>query len=135
MIKKVDAVGIISRDSLTVSSVTESRGGCEWVLDSASDVHVCNRQNLLSELENDSTHVFQGYDGGISGDEKVGKVQLQIKNSKQPHQDVVLKLKNVLFKTSAPDNLLSLDVMEKDGWNWKTGFRDSRRVAWLSKGK
>ncbi|GMF23407.1 unnamed protein product [Phytophthora fragariaefolia] len=134
--KKMEAVGCISREALTVSSVSDSRGGTvEWALDSASDVHVCNRQELLTQLQNDKKHVFLGYDGAVSVDEKVGNVQLTIRNNKQPHQDVSLRLDSVLYKPSAPDNLLSLDLLEKAGWHFKTGFTDSQRVAWLSKGR
>ncbi|GMF30505.1 unnamed protein product [Phytophthora fragariaefolia] len=75
----------------------------EWALDSASDVHVSNRQELLTQLQNDEKHVFLGYDGAVS--------------------------------PSAPDNLLSHYLLEKAGWNFKTGFTDSQRVAWLSKGR
>ncbi|GMF24220.1 unnamed protein product [Phytophthora fragariaefolia] len=122
--------------ALTVSSVSDSRGGTvEWALDSASDVHVCNRQELLTQLQNDKKHVFLGYDGAVSVDEKVGNVQLTIRNNKQPHQDVSLQLDSVLYKPSAPDNRLSLDLLEKAGCNFKTGFTDSQRVAWLSKGR
>ncbi|KAE9351179.1 hypothetical protein PF008_g6079 [Phytophthora fragariae] len=134
--KKVEAVGYISRGALTVSSVSDSHGGhVEWALDSASDVHVCNQQDLLAQLQSDTAHIFQGYDGTVSGEEKVGKVQLSIRNNKQPHQDVYLQLDCVLYKPSAPDNLLSLDLLEKAGWNLKTGLADSQRVAWLSKGR
>ncbi|KAE9198903.1 hypothetical protein PF002_g6981 [Phytophthora fragariae] len=134
--KRVSAVGRFSRETLVVSSVSDSHGDdVEWALDSASDVHVCNRPDVLLHLYNDSAHVFQGYDGSISGGEKVGNVQIRVRNNKQPHQDVSLQLEQVLYKPSAPDNLLSLDVMEKDCWNLKTGFRDSQRVAWLSKGR
>ncbi|KAE8986047.1 hypothetical protein PR002_g22463 [Phytophthora rubi] len=134
--KKVEAVGCISRGALTVSSVSDSHGGqVEWALDSASDVHVCNRQDLLSQLQSDKAHIFQGYDGVVSGDEKVGKVQLSIRNNKQPQQDVSLQLDCVLYKPSAPDNLLSLNLLEKAGWNLKTGLVDSQCVAWLSKGR
>ena len=87
----------------------------EWALDSASDVHVCNRHDLLSQLQHDYAHVFQGYDGTVSDGNNVGSVQLQLRNDKQPHQDVMLKMRNVLYKPSAPDNLLSLDQLEHDG--------------------
>ncbi|OWZ02730.1 hypothetical protein PHMEG_00025659 [Phytophthora megakarya] len=120
--KTVDAVGCIPRDILMVGSVSDSHGAdVEWVLDSACDIHVCNRQDLLSHLHSDSTHVFQGYDGNISGDDKVGNVQIRVRNHKQSHRDVVLQL-DVLYRRSAHDNLLSLDVMEKDGWTLNTGL-------------
>ncbi|GMF18004.1 unnamed protein product [Phytophthora fragariaefolia] len=93
--KKMEAVGCISREALTVSSVSDSRGG----------------------------------------DEQVDNVRLTVRNNKQPHQDVSLRIDSVLYKPSAPDNLLSLGLLEKAGWNFKTGFADSQRVAWLSNGR
>ncbi|OWY94316.1 polyprotein [Phytophthora megakarya] len=87
----------------------------EWALDSCSDVHVCNQQDLLSSLKRDEEHVFQAYDGKVSDDERTGNVHLRVVNSKQPHQDLSLHFRNVLYKPGAPDNLLSLDLLEADG--------------------
>lgn len=67
----------------------------------------------------------------MSDNEQVGHMQLRGRNSKQPHQNVTLNLSSVLFKPSAPDNLLSLDALENVGWTLKCGLRDSGRVAWL----
>lgn len=132
--RKVEAVGCISRDTLVVGSVKGSAGNLiEWALDSCSDVHVCNQQDLLSSLKKDEEHVFQAYDGKVSDDEQTGNVHLRVVNSKQPHQELSLQFRNVLFKPNAPDNLLSLDLLEKNGWTVKFGRRDSHRVAWLTK--
>lgn len=87
------------------------------------------------QLHQDTKNVFQGYDGRITDNERVGNVQIRAVNNKQPHQELPLQLQNVLLKPSAPDNLLSLDALENAGWTLKTGQRDSQRVAWITKGR
>ena len=69
----------------------------------------------MSQLQHDYLNVFQGYDGTVSDENKVESVQLQLRNNKQPHHDAMLKIRNVLYKPSAPDTLLSLDQLEHDG--------------------
>ncbi|OWY97739.1 hypothetical protein PHMEG_00031660, partial [Phytophthora megakarya] len=103
--------------------------------DSASDVHVCNQQDLLSKLKQDPSRLFQRYDGFISDNERVGNVQLRVANNKQPRQEVVLQLEKVLYKPSAAENLLSHDARENNGCTNKFGFCDSERVAWICKGR
>ena len=44
----------------------------------------------------------------MSDQDKVGHVQLQVQNNRQPHQNALLQIRHVLYKPSAPDNLLSL---------------------------
>ncbi|GMF39837.1 unnamed protein product [Phytophthora fragariaefolia] len=133
--RKVSAVGCIFREALAVGSVLSAgEDTVEWALDSASDVHVCKQPELLSELQRDSKHVFQGYDGKVTDNERVGNGHLRVRNTNQPHQDVMLQMQNVLLKPSAPDNLLSLDALEKAGWTLKTGKQGSDRIAWITKG-
>ncbi|OWZ08977.1 hypothetical protein PHMEG_00018398 [Phytophthora megakarya] len=104
------------RKTLKVGAVERTPGdSVEWALDSASDVH--------------------SYDGSISDNERIGNVQLRVVNNKQPHQEVVLQLEKVLHKPSAPDNLLSLDALENNGWTIRFGFCDSERAAWICKGR
>ena len=135
-IKKVNAVGCFPHELLIVCSVVDTdERTVEWALDSASDVHVCNRRDLLALLQHDYAHVFQGYEGTEFDTNKVGSVQLQLSNDKHLRQDVMLKMRNVLCKRSSPDNLLSLDQLEHDGWQIYIGCRDSQRVCWMVKGR
>ncbi|KAE8989640.1 hypothetical protein PR001_g21721 [Phytophthora rubi] len=134
--KKISAVGCFPRGTFTVGSVSiTAEDIVEWALDSASDVHVCKQPELLVQLHQDTKNVFQGYDGRITDNERVGNVHIRVVNNKQTHQEVPLQLQNVLLKPSAPDNLLSLDALENAGWTLKTGQRDSQRVAWITKGR
>eukprot|EP00644_Phytophthora_capsici_P014768 jgi/Phyca11/573417/estExt2_Genewise1.C_PHYCAscaffold_530191 len=134
--KKTSAVGCFPRGTLVIGSVeNKSDGIVEWALDSCSDVHVCNQMDVMARLEKDLEHTFQGYDGTTTDNEKVGNVHLRVVNDKQPHQEIPLELKSVLYKQSAPDNLLSLDMLQSSGWEVKLGYRDSQRVAWMKKGR
>ncbi|KAE8960665.1 hypothetical protein PR002_g30139 [Phytophthora rubi] len=105
----------------------------EWVLDSASDVHVSNQRSVLHNVRKDEVHFFQGYDGNAREDEYVGDVTLRMTDNKKPHAELKLPFTNVLFSPTAPDNLLSMDTLERDGWVVKFGFINSQRVCWLRK--
>ncbi|EGZ22631.1 hypothetical protein PHYSODRAFT_299820 [Phytophthora sojae] len=99
----------------------------EWVLDSASDVHVCNQRATLHNVRVDEVHVFQGYDGEIGENREVGDVTLRVKNNKSPHAEVMLPFKNVLLTPAAPNNLLSMGKLETDGWSVKFSLLDSQQ--------
>ncbi|OWZ16541.1 LOW QUALITY PROTEIN: Retrovirus-related Gag-pol Polyprotein [Phytophthora megakarya] len=105
----------------------------EWVLDSASDVHVCNQQDILNNLRVDVTHSFESYDGAVKENELVGDVHLRVRNNKQPHADITLPFTSVLLMTGAPENVLSQDLLEGNGWNVKFGWINSQRVCWIRK--
>jgi hypothetical protein len=53
-------------------------------------------------------------------------VQVQVKNEDQPAVATSFHLSNVLYTASGTNNLLSLDKLEKDGWDFAS--RRSRRV-------
>ncbi|KAG2765786.1 hypothetical protein PC116_g10804 [Phytophthora cactorum] len=105
----------------------------EWVLDLASDVHVCKESSVLNNVRVDIVHFFQGYDGKESEDEQVGDLTLRVKNNKPTHAELMLPLKNVLLSQSAPDNLLSMDMLESDRWTVKFDWINPQSVCWLRK--
>ena len=47
---------------------------------------------------------------------------------------MLLQIRNVLSKPSAPNNRLSLNELKNEGWTIKFGFCDSQRVGWMVKG-
>ncbi|KAE9070628.1 hypothetical protein PF007_g26875 [Phytophthora fragariae] len=125
----VRGVSVATAASVKTPAGTEM----EWVLDSASDVHVCNQRSVLHNVRKDEVHFFQGYDGNAREDEYVGDVTLRVTDNKKPHAELKLPFTNVLFSPTAPDNLLSMDTLERDGWVVKFGFINSQRVCWLRK--
>ncbi|KAG2804469.1 hypothetical protein PC129_g17112 [Phytophthora cactorum] len=82
----------------------------------------------------DKVHFFQGYDGKTQENERVGDVTLRVVNNKSPHAEVVLPFKNVLVMPMAPDDLLSMDKLEVEGWTVMFRFINFQRVCWLRKG-
>ncbi|RAW23940.1 hypothetical protein PC110_g19627 [Phytophthora cactorum] len=89
---------------------------------------------MLHNVRMDNVHFYQGYDGKTQDNVRVGGVTLRVENNKSPHTEVALPFKNVLLMPSAPDNLLSMDKLEMEGWTVKFGFINSHRVCWLRKG-
>ncbi|GMF40418.1 unnamed protein product [Phytophthora fragariaefolia] len=80
---------LYSRDKLRIGSVKKYADKIiEWVLDSCSNVHVCNQQNILTNLSKDQEYLFQSYDGKVGDDEQTGNVHLGAVNSKQQHQEM-----------------------------------------------
>ncbi|KAE8991972.1 hypothetical protein PR001_g21073 [Phytophthora rubi] len=126
---RVLGASVVAATSVKTPAGTEM----EWVLDSASDVHVCNNRSVLHNIRKDQVHFFLGYDGNTREDEDVGDVTLRVKNNKSPHAELMLPFTDVLLSPQTPDNLLSQDILEKDGWTVKYGFIDSQRVCWLRK--
>lgn len=52
----------------------------EWVLDTATDVHVCTNLNLLANSRTDREHLFLDFDGQPKGERMIGDVSLQVLN-------------------------------------------------------
>ncbi|KAE9346038.1 hypothetical protein PR003_g7637 [Phytophthora rubi] len=125
----VRGVSVATATPITTPAGTEM----EWVLDSATDVHVCNQRSLLHNVRKDEVHFFQGYDGNAREDEYVGDVTLRVTNNKKPHAEVKVPFSDVLLTPTAPDNLLSMDMLERDGWIVKFGFINTQHVCWLRK--
>jgi hypothetical protein len=120
----VRGASVVAATSVKTPAGTET----EWVLDSASDVHVCNNRSVLHNIRKDQVHFFLGYDGNTREDEEVGEVTLRVTSNKSPHAELMLPFTSVLLSPRAPDNLLSQDMLENDGWTVKYGFINSQRV-------
>ncbi|OWY95199.1 hypothetical protein PHMEG_00034861, partial [Phytophthora megakarya] len=60
--KNSSAICINFRGIPVTKKRVSSSDKLEWVLDSASDVHVCNQQDILNKLRVDVTHSFESYD-------------------------------------------------------------------------
>ncbi|GMF44882.1 unnamed protein product [Phytophthora fragariaefolia] len=103
----VRGVSVATAASVKTPAGTEM----EWVLDSASD----------------------GHDGNAREDEYVSNVTLRVTDNKKPHTELKLPFTNVLLSPTTPDNLLSMDTLEREGWVVKFGFINSQRVCWLRK--
>lgn len=93
----VRGVPVASTSSTKTSTGVET----EWVLDSASDVHVCKKSSVLHNVRMDNVHFFQGYDGKASENEQVGDVTLRAKNNK-PHTQSQCCHSKVSFSRNLP---------------------------------
>ncbi|GMF24867.1 unnamed protein product [Phytophthora fragariaefolia] len=123
------------KETLATAASVKTPAGTEmeWVLDSANDVHVCNQRSVLHNVRKDDAHFFQGYDGNVREDKYVGDVTPRVTDNKKPHTELKLPFTNVLLSPTAPDNLLSMGTLEREGWVVKFGFINSQRVCWLRK--
>ncbi|GMF28763.1 unnamed protein product [Phytophthora fragariaefolia] len=105
------SVSVATAASIKTPAGTEM----EWVLDSVSDVHVCNQRSVLHNVRKDDAHFCQGYDGNAREDEYVGEVTQRVTDNKKPHTELKLPFTYVLLSATAPDNLLSMDTLEREG--------------------
>ncbi|POM59518.1 Retrovirus-related Pol Polyprotein [Phytophthora palmivora] len=128
-------IDMISRcDNSSKAGITQSsmENGVEWILDSASDCHVCTNKEILTNLRQDDGPLVFDWEGKSSKSSGlIGKVNLQVKNENQPDVAVSLCLGKVLYTASGMNNLLSLDKLEKDGWEF-VKLRKQKN-AWLHK--
>jgi hypothetical protein len=104
----------------------------EWVLDTATDVHVCTDATLLANSRPDKEHIFLDFDGQPKGERVVGEVRLLVTNVTLNH-DEELMLHGVVHTPTGPDNLLSSHQLEESGWNVSFTQTDDKRVCWLEK--
>ncbi|GMF40290.1 unnamed protein product [Phytophthora fragariaefolia] len=59
----------------------------EWVLDTATDVHVCTDLKLLTNPQPDREHLFLDFDGQPKVDRMAGEVNLQVMNMISEHDE------------------------------------------------
>ncbi|KAE9133414.1 hypothetical protein PF007_g3367 [Phytophthora fragariae] len=129
-------IDMISRDDSDLETVAMQNSiitKLEWVLDSASDRHVCLHEDLLSNVRQDDGPLVFDWEGKPSRNRGVvGEVEIRVKNEDQPDAATSLCLLNVLHTPSGTNNLLSLDKLEQAGWEFvKPG---NHTCAWLRKG-
>ncbi|KAE9021521.1 hypothetical protein PR002_g12225 [Phytophthora rubi] len=84
----------------------------EWVLDTATDVHVCTDSALLVDSRPDKEHIFLDFDGQPKGECVVGEVRLLVANIASNHDDELM-LHGVVHTPTGPDNLLSSHQLEE----------------------
>ena len=79
-----------------------------WLIDSASDVHVCNDRSLMTEYYNKSTKIgWSTSDGSSPGK---GKIRLQL-DFEAGSEDLLLNLQNVYYLPSSSCNFVSLGLL------------------------
>jgi transposase InsO family protein len=116
--------------SATQSSMDNS---VDWILDSASDCHVCTNKDVLTDLRQDDGPLVFDWEGKPSKSRgRVGEVDVQVKNEDQPAVATSFHLSNVLYTANGTNDLLSLDKLEKDGWDFCKPKKQT--CAWLRKG-
>ncbi|GMF18573.1 unnamed protein product [Phytophthora fragariaefolia] len=114
----------------TQSAISNS---VERILDSASDCHVCTNKALLSNLRQDDGPLVFDWEGKPSRSRgHVGDLELRVRNENQPDTTALLQLSTVIYTATGTTNLLSLDKLEKDGWEFIKLRKQS--WAWLRKG-
>jgi hypothetical protein len=105
----------------------------DWILDSASDCHVCTNKDVLTDLRQDDGPLVFDWEGKPSKSRgRVGEVDVQVKNEDQPAVATSFHLSNVLYTANGTNDLLSLDKLEKDGWDFCKPKKQT--CAWLRKG-
>ncbi|KAE8903035.1 hypothetical protein PF003_g13163 [Phytophthora fragariae] len=129
-----------SVDALTQRSIGATVVGCkprksnnmEWVLDTATDVHVCKAATLLVNSRPDKEHIFLDFDGQPKGERVVGEVRLLATNVTYK-QDEELVLHGVVHTPTGPDNLLWSHQLEESGWSMSFTQMNMKRICWLEK--
>ncbi|GMF40644.1 unnamed protein product [Phytophthora fragariaefolia] len=126
---------LLHQDSNSEIVATQSaiNNSVEWILDSASDCHVCTNKALLSNLRQDDGPLVFNWEGKPSRSRgHVGDLELRVRNENQPDTTALLQLSTVIYTATGTSNLLSLDKLEKDGWEFIKLRQQS--WAWLRKG-
>ncbi|ETN21948.1 hypothetical protein PPTG_02016 [Phytophthora nicotianae INRA-310] len=93
--KSVDALTQRKIGATVVGARRHKPSMVEWVLDTATDVHVCTNKELLTDRRTDWEHIFLDFDGQTKGDRMVGTLSLQVMNTVSHHEEV-LTLANVV---------------------------------------
>ncbi|OWY92403.1 hypothetical protein PHMEG_00038616 [Phytophthora megakarya] len=83
-------VDVLSRrqtiDEDTVATQNSMSNNVEWILDSASDCHVCTNKDLLSSLRQDNGPLIFDWEGKPSQDKGlVGELSVRVKNENRPN--------------------------------------------------
>ncbi|GMF52861.1 unnamed protein product [Phytophthora fragariaefolia] len=131
--RHVDMLSHQDSNSEIVTTQSAISNSVEWILDSASDCHVCTNKALLSNLRHDDGPLVFDWEGKPSRSRwQVGDPELRVRNENQPDTTELLQLSTVIYTATGTSNLLSLDKLEKDGWEFIKLRKQS--WAWLRKG-
>lgn len=131
--KSIDALTQCKIGATVVGGRRRKSRVMEWVLDTATDVHVCTDLKLLNISRPDREHLFLDFDGQPKGNRMVGDVNLQVMNVRS-RRDEVLTLTGDVHTPTGPDNLLSSHLLEESGWSIEFTQMDGNRVCQLEKG-
>ncbi|POM72418.1 Hypothetical protein PHPALM_10866, partial [Phytophthora palmivora] len=97
-----------------VQSARLSKSSTEWMLDSGTTTHVCiNRDNFVTQKQ--SKTAFKVWDGQVTRGVMSGQVVIYA-NDQNSTGLVKLDLSNVEYSPHGSVNLISLGVMEENGW-------------------
>lgn len=113
--RSIDALTVRKVGATAIGARPRKTGITEWVLDTATDVHVCTDVNLLVDPQPDRQHLFLDFDGQPKGERLVGDVRILMDNE-MTNQDEVLILIGAVHTPTGPDNFLSSHLLEEDGW-------------------
>uniref|UniRef100_H3HAI1 Integrase catalytic domain-containing protein n=1 Tax=Phytophthora ramorum TaxID=164328 RepID=H3HAI1_PHYRM len=106
-----------SEDDVMVGMVqpaTVSKNASEWMLDTGTSTHVCiNRDSFVTQKQ--SKTMFKVWDGQVTRGVMSGQVVIYTKNQNIAGL-VKLELSNVEYSPRGSVNLISLGVMEDNGW-------------------
>ncbi|POM70083.1 Hypothetical protein PHPALM_13542, partial [Phytophthora palmivora] len=125
--KSVDTLTVRKIGATAVGTRSRKSGMTEWVLDTATDVHVCTDMSLLDNPQRDNEHLFLDFDGQPKGERLVGDVRIIVTNL-NGNQEEVLTLIGTVHTPTGPDNLLSSHLLEENGWKM-TFERENRKYC------
>ncbi|KAE9236004.1 hypothetical protein PF005_g1215 [Phytophthora fragariae] len=91
-----------------------SKNACEWMLDTGTSMHVCiNRDIFVTQKQSKTT--FRVWDVQVTRGVMSGQVVIYTKNQNSDEL-VKFELSNVEYSPHGSVNLISLGVMEDNGW-------------------
>lgn len=123
------AVTSSSSSSFSVPSpLPPSYGGKDsWLIDTASDIHICNKFSLFTSLHDSDPVTVNGMGKGPATVTKKGTVALTLQLPNQQTQ--LLKLHNVHYLASAPVNLISTALLRDLGGIYFSTRDDQLRLV------
>ncbi|KAE9317433.1 hypothetical protein PR003_g18478 [Phytophthora rubi] len=131
--KSIDALTVRKISATAIGARPRKADITEWVLDTATDVHVCTDMNLMMDPQPDRQHLFLDFDGQPKGERLIGDVRILV-NIEMTNQDEVLTLAGTVHTPTGPDNLLSSHLLEEDGWEMHFKREAGESICLLKKG-
>jgi hypothetical protein len=102
-----------------VQSATGSKNSSEWMLDTGTSTHVCiDQDNFVTKKRSKTT--FKVWSGQVTRGVMSGDVVIYTKNLNSAGL-VKLELSHVEYSPHGSVNLISLGVMEDNGWEMMSG--------------
>ncbi|DBA03802.1 TPA: LOW QUALITY PROTEIN: hypothetical protein N0F65_005692 [Lagenidium giganteum] len=114
-----------------VNGSTRLEGSLQWMLDSGSTTHVCAYRDTLQNAQVDDS-TFHMWTGEQTRADLVGEVEIECHPRSSPTPSY--RLRRVRYVACGTCNLLSVDCLEKDGWQLEFSREQERKLCWARRG-